>query len=92
LGEIVKKSSTSTGSTGTSIKIICEKLQSPVQLNGVKVNVDGTEVPTEENGIKRYAYYLYLEKQYKRGRSEVTVIADITNNLVFKDKINYLIN
>ena len=92
IGEVVKKSSVSTSSTGTSIKIICEKLQSPVRLNGVKVNVDGTELPTEENGIKRYAYYLYLERQYNYGRRESTVIADITNNIVFKDKINYLIN
>jgi hypothetical protein len=83
LGEVVKHSDTDTGSIGVGIRLVCEELGSFVKLNGVKVNVNTmNDTPIEHEGIVKYIYDLHLTRN--------NAVANITNNIVFKDKINYL--
>lgn len=83
LGEVIKRGDTNTGTYGVGLRIVDEPLEN-VHLNGVSVLVDNyNKQQIEYRGSFKYVYDLYMMKG--------NTIADITKNLIFKDKINYLI-
>ena len=93
LGTITKKSSTETQNIGTCVKVACGILGSKVRLNGTEVLVDNhNNIPQEYNGVERYVYDIYMTRTKKINGVTKEIYADITNNLVFRDKINYLSN
>ena len=94
LGTIARKSSTETNNIGTCIKLASGYLESDTaRINGVEVLVDNhSGIPQEYSGTEKFVYDIYMTKQVSIGGSKKTIIADITNNLVFRDKINYLSN
>ena len=94
LGTIARKSSTETNNIGTCIKLASGYLESDTaRINGVEVLVDNhSGIPQEYSGTEKFVYDIYMMKQVSVGRGKKTIIADITNNLVFRDKINYLSN
>ena len=49
-------------------------------------------IPQEYNGVERYVYDIYMTRTKKINGVTKEIYADITNNLVFRDKINYLSN
>jgi hypothetical protein len=93
IGEVVKHSDTNTNTVGIGIRLVCEELKN-VRLNGVEVLVDNYDGQLiEYNGMRQYVYDLYMLRQIRTGGiRESDIVADITNNIVFRDKINYLVN
>ena len=93
LGTIAKKSSAETQNIGTCIKLACGILGSKVRVNGTEVLVDNHSNMTQEyNGVERYVYDIYMTRKKLVDGDIKEIYADITNNLVFRDKINYLSN
>lgn len=93
LGTVTRKRVEGVDIEGICLRLMTGYLGKTVILNGVQVSVESMELSYE--GVMRDFQDLYLIRQVSKMRGDVLVeeraVADLTNNLIFKDKINYVI-
>lgn len=93
LGTVTRKRVEGIDIEGICLRLMTGYLGKTVMLNGVQVSVETMELGHE--GIVRDFQDLYLIRQVNRIIGDVVVeeraVADLTNNLIFKDKINYVV-
>ena len=93
LGTVTRKRVEGIDIEGVCLRLMTGYLGKTVMLNGVQVSVESMELNYE--GVTRDFQDLYLIRQVSTMIGDILVeeraVADLTNNLIFKDKINYVI-
>ena len=93
LGTVTRKRVEGIDIEGICLRLMTGYLGKTVTLNGVQVSVESMELSYE--GVMRDFQDLYLVRQANRMVGDMLIeeraVADLTNNLIFKDKINYVI-